>query len=70
MKRTIPGLNQASTSSADDLPDGIFLVRVIRAQHHWHRQKSYYLIRFAVLESQSLAGAAVVGQLHSTSKAL
>src|SRR2546422_10843402 len=29
-------------------PDGLFLVRVERAQYRWHAQKPYYLLRFVV----------------------
>lgn len=42
MKRIIAGLHQASTSTADNIQDGIFLVRIVRADYRWHKQKPYY----------------------------
>ena len=70
MKRQISGLNQANASSTEGLPDGVFLVRVERAQYRWHAQKPYYLIRFAVLEPKHLAGNSITGRLYCTPKAL
>ena len=70
MKRYISGLNQANASSPEGVPDGLFLVRIERAQYHWHAQKPYYLLRFAVLEPRSLAGNPITGRLYCTPKAL
>ena len=70
MKRYISGLNQASGSGTDGVPDGLFLVRVERAQYRWHAQKPHYLFRFAVLEPKPLAGHPVTGRLYCTPKAL
>jgi len=70
MKRYISGLNQANGSSTEGLPDGLFLVRVERAQYRWHAQKPYYLLRFAVLEPKVLAGSSITGRLYCTPKAL
>ena len=70
MKRYISGLNQANGSSAEGIPDGLFLVRVERAQYRWHAQKPYYLLRFAVLEPKVLAGSSITGRLYCTPKAL
>jgi len=53
MKRRIPGLNEVSGLSANnnnDVPDGIFLVRVDKAQYRWHAQKPFYTLRLSVLE--------------------
>ena len=52
MKRRIPGLNEVSGLSANnnnDVPDGIFLVRVDKAQYRWHAQKPFYTLRLSVL---------------------
>jgi hypothetical protein len=49
MKRFISGLNQATASPTDGLPDGLVLVRVERAQHRWHGQKRFYALVFSVL---------------------
>jgi hypothetical protein len=70
MKRYISGLNQANGSTIEGIPDGLFLVRVERAQYRWHAQKPYYLLRFAVLEPKRLAGASITGRLYCTPKAL
>ncbi len=70
MKRHIAGLNQANGSSAEGVPDGLFLVRVERAQYHWHAQKPYYLVRFGVVEPTPLAGRSITGRLYCTPKAL
>jgi len=43
----------SDVSAIHTVPDGIFLVRVDRAQYRWHKQKPYYEIRFAVLKPTS-----------------
>ncbi len=70
MKRRIQGLNEAERSAADGPPDGLFLVRVDRAQHRWHTQKPYYILRFSVVEPKQLAGCSITDRLYCTSKAL
>jgi hypothetical protein len=70
MKQLIPGLNQANGASTEGVADGFFLVRVTRAQYRWHKQKPYYLVRFAVLEPKDLARSLITGRLYSTPKAL
>ena len=58
MKRQLPGLSETATDSRPALPDGIFLVRVESAQHRWHAQKPFYVLRFSVLEPKPFAGEA------------
>ena len=73
MKRRIPGLNEVSGLSANnnnDVPDGIFLVRVDKAQYRWHAQKPFYTLRLSVLEPRELAGRSISGRLYCTPKAL
>ena len=70
MRRRIAGLHDADQSRAGEIPDGLFLVRVERAQHHWHAHKPYYVLRFAVLEPERLAGHSIVGRLYCSSRAL
>jgi hypothetical protein len=70
MKRYISGLNQANGSSTDAVLDGMFLVRIERAQYRWHAQKPYYLLRFAVLEPKQLVGSPMTGRLYCTPRAL
>jgi hypothetical protein len=70
MRRQIRGLNETANSSADSLPDGVFLVRVDRAQYRWHQQKPFYILRLSVLEPHALAGHTISGRLYCTPKAL
>ena len=70
MKRRFQGLNETARASADQLPDGVFLVRVDRAQYRWHAQKPFYILRLIVLEPHKLAGRIISGRLFCTSKAL
>jgi hypothetical protein len=70
MKRLVPGLGDASASPTPELPDGIYLVRVQRAQYRWHGQKPYYLVRFAILEPKELTGHTITGRIYCTAKAL
>ena len=70
MKRYISGLNQANASGTEAVLDGLFLVRVERAQYRWHAQKPHYLLRFAVLEPKYLAGSPITSRLYCTPKAL
>ena len=70
MKRRIQGLHEADRSAAGEIPDGLFLVRVDQAHYRWHAQKPYYLLRFAALEPQQLAGRSITGRVYCTPKAL
>jgi hypothetical protein len=70
MKRRIAGLHEAALSAAEGIQDGVFLVRVERAQYRWHAQKPYYLLRCSVVEPCQLAGRAITGRLYCTPKAL
>ena len=63
MKRRIQGLNETAGLSADGIPDGVFLVRVDRAQYRWHAQKPFYTLRLSVLEPNELAGRTISGRL-------
>jgi hypothetical protein len=70
VKRRIQGLHDADRSVADSISDGLFLVRVDRAQYRWQAQKPYYLVRFAVLEPKPVAGRLITGRVYCTPKAL
>ena len=70
MKRQVPGLADVSRDSRPEIPDGIFLVRVDRAQYRWHKQKPYYEIRFAVLKPKHLTGCFITGRLYCTPRAM
>ena len=68
MKRRIQGL--VDTGTSDQVPDGVFLVRVEKAQYRWHVQKPFYLLRLSVLEPQEFAGRTISGRVYCTAKAL
>ncbi len=70
MKRRIQGLHEADHSGATQVRDGLFLVRVERAQHRWHARKPFYLLRFSILEPKELSGHAIAGRLYCTPRAL
>src|ERR1700693_5782521 len=68
MRRHFESLRPADVSALHSVPDGIFLVRVDRAQYRWHKQKPYYEIRFAVLKPKHLTGCFITGRLYCTPK--
>src|SRR5712671_4812663 len=70
MRRYFEFLRPADVSAIHSVPDGIFLVRVDRAQYRWHKQKPYYDIRFAVLKPRHLTGCFMTGRLYSTPRAM
>ncbi len=67
MRRRFPGLHQATQPA--EVPDGLYLVRVQRAQYRWHVQKPFY-VQFAVLEPKQFAGNLIAGRIYCTEKAL
>lgn len=70
MKRRIHGLRDTVRSAADDLPDGVFLFRVDKAQYRWQAQKPFHQLRLSVLEPCEYAGRAICGRVYCTAKAL
>ena len=70
MKRILAGLNRANTTAPDGLQDGVLLVRVERAQYHWHAQKPFYAFVFSVLEPKSTAGNRFSARLYCAPKTL
>ncbi len=69
MKRRIPGLAQAALPM-EEVPDGLYLVRVERVQYRWDKQKPYYSIRFVVCEPKQFASSSFSARLYCTQKAL
>ena len=69
MRREIPGLHQKAQYK-DEIPDGLFLVRVERAFYRYHPQKPFFALRFAILLPEELAGETLPGRLYCTPKAL
>ena len=70
MKRRIQGLRETTPSTKSDVPNGIYLVRVDRAQYRWHVQKPFYSLRLSVLEPRELAGRALEGRLYCSARAV
>jgi hypothetical protein len=68
MKRRFAGLQE--TGSPNEVPDGVFLVRVEKAEYRWHAQKPFYILRLSVLEPKQSAGRRISGRLYCTAKAL
>jgi hypothetical protein len=68
MRRYFESLRPEDRSAIDSVPDGLFLVRVVR--YHWRTAKPYYEIRFAVLEPKHLAGCLLTGRLYCTARAM
>ena len=57
MKRRFPGLHQAA--QAAEVPDGVYLARVHRAQYRWHAQKPFYAVQFVIVEPKQFAGSLI-----------
>ncbi len=70
MRRRIQGLHEADRSAENEVPDGLYLVRVTRAKYRWHAQKPFYIVCFAVIEPKERTGHSISGHLYCTSKAL
>jgi hypothetical protein len=68
MRRQLQGLSRSATAS--DIADGVYLVRVQRAQYRWHRHKPFYELTFYVLQPEDLVGGTVTARLYCSPKAL
>lgn len=70
MKRLINGLHAADRCASDQVPDGVFLVRVQRVQFRRQAQKPYYTLNLAILEPSRFAGNVLSSRLYCSPKAL
>ena len=70
MKRQIAGLNAADRCATDQIPDGVFLVRVQRVQFRRQAPKPYYTLALAILEPSRFSCRTLSGRLYSNPKAL
>ena len=68
MRRQIQGLS--SSANGIDIPDGVYLVRVQKAQYCWHKVKPFYELHFFVLQPESFVGASIAARLFCAPKAL
>lgn len=70
MRRRFQGLSRTSAPAEDELPDGVFLVRVQAARYSWNVRKAYYLIRFSIQRPDEFASRSITGRIYCTRKAL
>jgi hypothetical protein len=70
MSRQIIGLNAADRCAADEVPDGIFLVRVQRVYFRRQAQKPYYTLTLAILEPNGFSGHTLSSRIYCNPKAL
>jgi hypothetical protein len=70
MKRQITGLHAADRCAADQIPDGMFLMRVQEAYFRRQAQKPYYTLSMIILEPHRFANHAVSSRLYCNAKAL
>jgi hypothetical protein len=70
MRRQIAGLHAADRCAADQLPDGLFLVRVQRVWFRRQAQKPYYTLALAILEPGRFSGHVISSRLYCNPKAL
>jgi len=70
MKRQIAGLHAADRCGANQIPEGVFLVRVKRAKFTRQVQKPYYTLTLAILEPARFAEHVISSRLYCTPRAL
>ena len=70
MKRQITGLYAADRCAADQVPDGVFLVRVQRVQFRRQAPKPYYTLALVILEPSRFSGRTLSSRLYCNPKAL
>ena len=70
MTRRFQGLGQTGAISEQEVPDGVYLVRVEKAQYRSHAQKPFYILLLSVSEPRELNGRLISGRLYCTAKAL
>ena len=70
MKRQITGLHAADRCAADQIPDGVFLVRVQQVHFRRQAQKPYYTLTLAILEPSRFADNVISSRLYCNPRAL
>ncbi|HKV78189.1 MAG TPA: hypothetical protein VJP02_08630 [Candidatus Sulfotelmatobacter sp.] len=70
MKRQITGLYAADRCATDQIPDGVFLVRVQRVQFRRQAPKPYYTLALAIVEPSRFSGRTLSSRLYCNPKAL
>jgi hypothetical protein len=70
MRRQIAGLHAADRCAANQIPDGLFLVRVQKVQFRRQTQKPYYALTLTVVEPCRFVGHVISSRLYCNPKAL
>jgi hypothetical protein len=70
MKRQITGLHAADRCAADQIPDGLYLVRVERVQFRRYAQKPYYTVALVIVEPSRSREHIISSRLYCNPKAL
>jgi hypothetical protein len=70
LKRQISGLHAADRCANDQIPEGVFLVRVQRVQFRRQAPKPYYTLALAILEPSRFSGRTLSSRLYCNPKAL
>jgi hypothetical protein len=70
MRRQITGLHASDRDATDQIPDGVFLVRVQRAQFRRRAPKPYYTLALAILEPSRFSGRTLSSRLYCNPKVL
>jgi hypothetical protein len=70
MKRQITGLHEADRCAANEISDGVFLVRVKRATFMRQTQKPDYALTLMIVEPGRFAEQVISSRLYCSPKAL
>jgi hypothetical protein len=70
MIRQIIGLSAADPCASDQVPDGIFLVKVQKARFYRQPQKPYYTLSVVILEPHRFADRVISSRVYCNPKAL
>jgi hypothetical protein len=70
MKRQVNGLHAADRCATDQIPDGVFLVRVQRVRFQRQARKPYYTLSLAILEPRRSFGHILSSRLYCNPKVL
>lgn len=70
MKRQIFGLHAADRSASDQVPDGIFLVRVQKAIFRRQSKKPYYSLDMVVLQPHRFSDHVISSRVYCNPRAL
>ena len=70
MKRQIAGLHATDRCATDQVPDGVFLVRVCKIQFRRQAQKPYYNVSLTILAPQRFSEHVISSRLYCRPKAL